>query len=143
MELREKLKQKYYIKWKPKHNIFDKNKKNITNAFLIKMYSEYIKKLNEFIKELDRLKKRIKKESFKPNFRQIGGYQRCVTDYPDKGWDEKYLQYIQAYKELMVDFLCYSSDLEYDDLSIKEMEILKEMALFLITQAEININDLR
>lgn len=55
---------------------------------------------------------------------------------------KKYEQYIQAYKELMVDFLYYSPDLDYDDLSIKEIDILKEMASFLVTQAEININDL-
>lgn len=42
----------------------------------------------------------------------------------------------------MVDFLYYSPDLDYDDLSIKEIDILKEMASFLVTQAEININDL-
>ena len=42
----------------------------------------------------------------------------------------------------MVDFLYYSHDLDYDDLSIKEIDILKEMASFLVTQAEININDL-
>lgn len=59
-----------------------------------------------------------------------------------RGWNEKYEQYIQAYKELMVDFLYYSPDLDYDDLSIKEIDILKERASFLVTQAEININDL-
>ena len=115
----------------------------MTNDFLIKMYTEYITKLNKFIKELDRIKRYIRKMDFKPNYRQIGGYERCVINYPDKGWNEKYMQYIQAYTELMSDFLYYSSDLNYDDMSIKEIKILKEMASFLITQAEINIDDLK
>ena len=90
----------------------------------------------------EKKQKNIKKLEFKPNYRQIGGYKRCVVNYPDKVWNEKYEQYIQAYKELMVDFLYYSPDLDYDDLSIKEIDILKERASFLVTRAEININDL-
>ena len=42
----------------------------------------------------------------------------------------------------MVDFLYYSPDLDYDDLSITKIDILKERASFLVTWAEININDL-
>lgn len=95
-----------------------------------------------YIIKLNKIKKNIKKLEFKPNHRQVGGYKRCVINYPDNGWNEKYEQYIQAYKELMVDFLYYSPNLDYDDLSIKEIDILKEMASFLVTQAEININDL-
>ncbi len=143
MLIRKKLSYKYYIRWKPKYNIYSKNEEDMTNDFLIKMYTEYITKLNKFIKELDRIKRYIRKMDFKPNYRQIGGYERCVINYPDKGWNEKYMQYIQAYKELMSDFLYYSSDLDYDDMSIKEIKILKEMASFLITQAEINIDDLK
>ena len=142
MLVRENLSYDYYINWEPKSNIYNKTDKDITNDLLIKMYNEYIVKLSEFIKELNKIKKNIKKLEFKPNYRQIGGYKRCVVNYPDKGWNEKYEQYIQAYKELMVDFLYYSPDLDYDDLSIKEIDILKEMASFLVTQAEININDL-
>ena len=142
MKTRERLTQKYYIKWKPKHNFYNSADVDITNEFLIKMYNEYIIKLNKFIKELDKIKKHIKKQDFKPNYRQIGGYERCVTNYPDRGWDDKNHQYKQAYKELMVDFLCYP-DLDYDELSIKEINMLKEMATFLIKQAEININELK
>lgn len=143
MLTREKLSYKYYIKWKLKYNIYNKNKEDITNDFLIKMYTEYIIKLNKFIKELDKIKKHTRKMNFTPNYRQLGGYKRCVTDYPDTGWNEKYMQYIQAYKELMLDFLYYSPNLDYDDISIEEIEILKEMASFLITQAKINICDLK
>lgn len=125
-----------------KQYIYNKTDKDITNDLLIKMYNEYIVKLSGFIKELNKIKKNIKKLEFKPNYRQIGGYKRCVINYPDNGWNEKYEQYIQAYKELMVDFLYYSLNLDYDDLSIKEIDILKERASFLVTQAEININDL-
>ena len=57
MEIREKLKNKYYLKWKPKHNIYNKSDVDITNEFLIKMYNEYIIKLNKFIKELEKIKK--------------------------------------------------------------------------------------
>ena len=142
MVIREKLRNKYYLEWEQKHNTYNKSDVDITNDLLIKMYNEYIIKLNKFIKELDKIKKHIKKSDFKPNYRQIGGYDRCVTNFSDKGWSKKYDQYKQAYKELMVDFLCYP-DLDYDDLSIKEIDILKEMALFLIAQAEININDLK
>lgn len=142
MSVREELNDKYYLKWNPKHDVYNIPNKDITNKLLIKMYSEYIIKLNEFIKELDEIKKQIKKVNFKPNHRQIGGYERCVINYPDKGWSEKYDQYKQAYKELMVDFLCYP-ELKYDDLSIKEIEVLKEMASFLIMQAKIDIDNLK
>ena len=42
----------------------------------------------------------------------------------------------------MVDFIYYES-LEYDDLSLKEIKIIKEMANFIIKQAEINIKELK
>lgn len=143
MSIRKKLSYKYYVRWKPKYNIYNKSDKDITDDLLIKMYTEYIIKLNEFINELEKVKNNIKKENFKPNYRQIGSYKRCIINYPDKGWSKKYDQFIQAYKELMVDFLYYSPDLNYDDLSIKEINILKDMASFLIIQAKININDLK
>ena len=85
MLVREKLSYDYYINWEPKSNIYNKTDKDITNDLLIKMYNEYIVKLSEFIKELNKIKKNIKKLEFKPNYRQIGGYKRCVVNYPDKG----------------------------------------------------------
>lgn len=139
MSIRKKLSYKYYIKWNLKNDTYNKSREDITNELQIKMYDEYIIKLNEFIKELDIIKKHINKINFNPNYRQIGGYKRCITDYPDIGYSKKYEQYKQAYKELMVDFLYYpDSNLDYEELSIKEIEILKEMATFLIQQAEIN-----
>lgn len=141
MEIRENLQFKYYIDWKPKNSTHNKSNVDITNDLLIKMYNEYIIKLNEFIAELNNIGKNITKNDFKPNYRQIGGYERCVTNYPDTGWKEKYQQFIQAYKELMVDFLNYP-DLEYDELSIKEIKMLKEMAIFLINKALSYIGEL-
>lgn len=85
MLIREKLSYDYYINWKPKSNMYNRTDKDITNDLLIKMYNEYIVKLSEFIKELNKIKKNIKKLEFKPNYRQIGGYKRCVVNYPDKG----------------------------------------------------------
>lgn len=142
MRIREELKNTYYLEWNQKYNFCNKSDALITDEFLIEMYNEYIIKLEEFIDDLDKIKIHIKKEEFKPNYRQVGSYKRCVTNYPDKGWNKKYEQYSQAYKELMVDFLCYP-DLDYDELSIKEINILKEMALFLIKEAKVNINELR
>lgn len=141
-EIRKHLKEKYYLNWSPKSNIFKVEKEQITDAFLISMYNEYIDKLNLFLKEIERIKKGITKEDFTPNGRQKGGYSRCVENYPDKGWRDKYYQYTQAYKELMVDFIYYEP-LEYDDLSIKEISIMKEMAEFLIKQAQLNIKELQ
>ena len=67
------------------------------------------------------------------NNRQIGGYKRCVTDYPDKGWSTEREQIGQAYKELMVDFLYYSgAKTEYKELTVKEIVTMVEMAEFLI-----------
>ena len=65
--------------------------------------------------------------------RQNGGYKRCITDYPDKGWNTEREQIGQAYKELIVDFLYYSdSKTEYKELTIKEIVTMVEMAEFLI-----------
>lgn len=140
-EIRKELKSKYYLNWSPKNNVFKIEEDQITNKLLINMYNEYISKLNIFLKEISKIEKNITKVDFVPNFRQTGGYDRCVTNYPDTGWKEKYHQYIQAYKELMVDFICYEP-LEYDELSLKEIGIMKEMAQFLIKQAQINIDEL-
>ena len=60
----------------------------------------------------------------------------------EDGWKEKYFQFEQAYKELMIDFLYYSDEIEYEDISLKEIQIMKKMAYFLICQAEINIYEL-
>lgn len=140
-EIRKELKNKYYLNWSPKNNVFKVEEKQITDDLLIGMYNEYIEKLNSFLEEINRIAKKITKTDFVPNFRQTGGYDRCVVNYPDTGWKEKYHQYIQAYKELMVDFICYEP-LEYDELSLKEIGIIKEMAQFLIKQAQINIDEL-
>ena len=141
MNIRKKLKDKYYLNWCPKNNIFNKEEKQITNTLLKNMYVEYIEKLKEFIEEINTLKKQITKIDFTPNYRQLGGYNRCITNYPDKGWSEKYNHFIQAYKELMVDYLYYEG-IEYDELSINELDTQIEMAKFLIKQAEINISEL-
>ena len=61
------------------------------------MYTEYITKLNKFIKGLDMIKRHIRKMNFKPNYSQIGWYERCVINYSGKVWNEKHIQYIQAY----------------------------------------------
>ena len=54
MLVREKLSYDYYINWEPKSNIYNKTDKDITNDLLIKMYNEYIvkleKRINEFLK---------------------------------------------------------------------------------------------
>ena len=128
--IRKQLQDKYFIKWEPSSND------------LIDLYNEYIDKLNEFINEIEELSKNISKKSFKPNSRQMGGYERCIINYPDEGWSTKEEQFKQAYKELMVDYLYYEP-LEYDDLSKKEISIMKEMANFLIKQAEINKSELK
>lgn len=60
MLVREKLSYDYYINWEPKSNMYNKTDKDITNDLLIKMYNEYIVKLSEFIKELNKIKKNIK-----------------------------------------------------------------------------------
>ena len=57
MLVREKLSYDYYINWELKSNIYNKTDKDITNDLLIKMYNEYIVKLSEFIKELNKIKK--------------------------------------------------------------------------------------
>ena len=52
------------------------------------------------------------------------------------------MQYAQAYKELMVDYLYYNDEFEYDDISLNEIQEMKKMAYFLICQAERNIYEL-
>ena len=101
MLIRKKLSYKYYIKWKPKYNIYSKSEEDITNDFLIKMYTEYITKLNKFIKELDRIKGYIRKINFKPNYRQIDGCERCVINYPDKYSKPKKLYEIKIEKKAL------------------------------------------
>ena len=69
--------------------------------------------------------------------RQKGGYKRCITDYPDKGWSKERQQIGQAYKEIMVDFLYYNSDeIEYKELTVKEVVTMVEMAEFLIKKVD-------
>lgn len=71
------------------------------------------------------------------NNRQIGGYKRCIIDYPDKGWNTEREQIGQAYTELIVDFLYYnSSDIEYKELTVKEIVTMVEMAEFLIEKVD-------
>ena len=96
----------------------------------------------DFVNELDSYVPNITKVDFNQNFRQSGSYKRCVLEFPDDGWKEKYFQFEQAYKELMIDFLYYSDEIEYEDISLKEIQIMKKMAYFLICQAEINIYEL-
>ena len=75
MIIRVKFKNKYYFKWKPKYNIYN-NTDDITNDLLTKIYSEYIIKLNNFIKKLDNIMKSINKKYLKSNYRQIGVCER-------------------------------------------------------------------
>ena len=41
-KIRKDLKEKYYLKWKPQHDVYKQDESNITSDFLIKMYKEYI-----------------------------------------------------------------------------------------------------
>ena len=137
---RKKLNKKYY------HDFIRKTyftSAEPTNQDLVTMYNKYIKKLQDFIKELEKIKQRTTKETYTPNYRQLGAYERCITKYPDKGWSKKYDQYSQAYKELMVDALCYSKDLNYDDISLSEIDTLLAMSTFLIEQGRINIKEVQ
>lgn len=137
---RENLSKKYY------HNFIKNiyfNDAEPTNQDLITIYNKYLKKLQAFIKELEKIKQRTTKETYTPNYRQLGAYERCIIKYPDKGWTKKYNQYSQAYKELMVDALYYSEDLKYDDISLDEINALVAMATFLIEQGRINLKELQ
>lgn len=141
---RKDINKRYYREWHQVHDIWDyiKKGKTITSAFLIDFYNEYRSQLIKFINELDAIQPNVTKIDFKPNRRQTGGYRRCVLEYPDKGWEEKYNQFVQGYKELMVDFIFYSDDLEYEEISLSEIQYMKKMAYFLICRAEINIHEL-
>lgn len=139
-QTRENLSKKYY------HNFIKNiyfNDAEPTSQDLITIYNKYLKKLQAFIKELEKIKQRTVKENYIPNYRQLGAYERCIIKYPDKGWTKKYNQYSQAYKELMVDALYYSKDLNYDDISLAEIDTLLAMATFLIEQGRINIKELQ
>lgn len=136
---RKNLSKKYYYNF-IKNTYF--NNTNPTNKDLVIMYNKYLEKLQDFIKELRKLKQNITKKTYTPNYRQIGAYKRCIIEYPDKGWTEKYDQYKQAYKELMVDALYYSKDLKYDAISLAEINTLLEMATFLIEQGRLNLKEL-
>lgn len=136
---RKDFSEKYYKNWKPKHDVFKLNRDEITDEFLVEFYKEYRLKLIDFVNELDLYIPNITKVDFNQNYRQSGSYRRCVLEFPDNGWTEKYFQFEQAYKELMIDFLYYSDELEYEDISLNEIQIMKKMAYFLICQAEINI----
>lgn len=139
---RKNFSDRYYRKGSPTINIFEVEKEKINNELLINYYQEYIEKLKSFVNELDLIQQNTNKIDFKKNYRQNGAYKRCVLSFPDKGWKEKYLQYAQAYKELMVDYLYYDDNLEYDDISLNEIQEIKKMAYFLICQAERNIYEL-
>lgn len=139
---RKNFSDRYYRKGSPTINIFEVKKEKINNELLINYYQEYIEKLKSFVNELDLIQQNTNKIDFKKNYRQNGAYKRCVLSFPDKGWKEKYLQYAQAYKELMVDYLYYDDNLEYDDISLNEIQEIKKMAYFLICQAERNIYEL-
>ncbi len=89
------------------------------------------------------IKKTITKKDFKPNSRQVGGFRRCIINYSDRGWKEKHMQYGQAYKEMMSDFLYYSPNIEYDDMSLHEISILKQMAEIMIKRANENIKEIK
>lgn len=138
---RKELSDKFYRNWKPINNIFE-IKEETDDQFLIDFYKEYIEKLKDFINELDTIQPTINKIDFKKNCRQKGGYIRCVLDFPDCGWKEKHYQFEQGYKELMIDYLFYDDSLEYDDISLNEIQEMKKMGYFLICQAERNIYDL-
>ena len=143
MEIREMLNKKYYMDWKPQYSAWNLKEEEITDEYLINMYNEHINKLTEFIDEIEEIEKGITKKNFKPNYRQTGGFHRCITDYPDKGWKEKYHQYAQAYTEMMSDFLFYSPTLEYDEMSLDEISILKKMAGIMIERAKDNIKEMK
>ena len=135
---RKEMSNRYFIEWKPKYDIYHKDTL-ISVELMAECYQEYRRKLIEFVNELDTYVPNISKVSYKPNHRQNGAYQRCVLRYPDPGWEHhKLLQFSQGYKELMVDFLHYSDELEYDEISLEEIQTMKKMAYFLICQAEIN-----
>lgn len=139
-QTRENLSKKYY------HNFIKNiyfNDAEPTSQDLITIYNKYLKKLQAFIKKLEKIKQRTVKENYIPNYRQLGAYERCIIKYPDKGWTKKYNQYSQAYKELMVDALYYSEDLKYDDISLDELNTLVAMSTFLIEQGRINIKELQ
>lgn len=142
MTLRESLNKKYYVDWQPTHSAWTSDKDQITDDYLVNMYREYIDKLDEFLDEISNIETTITKEEFKPNIRQTGGFDRCVKEYPDTGWKEKHLQYAQAYTEMMSDFLCYSPTLEYDEMSLHEIDILKKMAMLMIKRANENIDEI-
>ena len=142
MNLRESLNKKYYVDWQPEHSAWILEKEQITDEYLIEMYQEYINKLNEFIDDINTIEKTVTKEDFKSNYRQVGGFKRCVTNYPDTGWKEKYQQYAQAYKEIMCDFIYYSPELEYDEISLHEIDIIRNMAKLMIQRAENYIEEI-
>ena len=137
---RKELSNKYYKEWKPINSVPDDEESDKDS--IVDYYNEYISMLIKFINELDTILPTVKKVDFKKNDRQIGGYARCILDYPDKGYNFKHRQFEQSYKELMVDYLFYSDDLEYDEISQQEKKKKKKMAYFLICQAERNIYEL-
>lgn len=141
VSLREELFNKYYLNWKEYGDAWENDSDD--KEYLINLYNQFQIKLNEFIEELERIKPTITKKDFKANYRQEGGYRRCMVTYPDEGWKKKSQQFLQAYKELTVDFLYYSPQLEYEEMSLHEIEILENMAKFLIREAKKNTNELK
>ena len=127
---RKELSNKYYKEWKPINSVSDDEESDKDS--IVDYYNEYISMLIKFINELDTILPTVKKVDFKKNDRQIGGYARCILDYPDKGYNFKHRQFEQSYKELMVDYLFYSDDLEYDEISQQEIFEMKKMAYFLM-----------
>lgn len=137
---RKKLSKKYYHDFVRKTYFANTEP---TTQDLLTIYNKYLKKLQCFIKELEKIKQKTIKETYSPNYRQLGAYERCIIKYPDKGWSKKYDQYRQAYKELMVDALYYSKDLNYEDISLAEIDTLLDLATFLLEQGRLNIKELQ
>lgn len=133
--IREQLQFKYYINWNGSRTAF----KELTRIERIKMYDSYIDKIEQFMDEINWIKKNDKtlKMDFNPNYRQLGGYERCMSKKIND-WDTKEAQFGQRYKELMIDYLYYNDELKYDDMSLKELTQIEEMARFLL---EVAINN--
>lgn len=140
VSIRKVLQLKYYTLWKPLRSAWDYQ----TETGYIKMYNEYIDKLKEFIQDCDAIIERNPdlKTTFNPNSRQTGGYKRCMAKEVE-GWSTKHEKFAQRYKELMVDYLCYDDEIKYEEISMPELKDLKEMAKFIINEAEKNICELK
>ena len=128
--IREKLNEKYYKLPKNKHDI-EKDEKSV--------YLEYIKVLNELIKEISELRKKDVCFLIKGfNRRQLGCIERCTRE--ENGWKNELDKFNQRYYE-MTDFIFYPG-FDYGSLSQEEFSIIELMAKFLLNLAEENIKQL-